>query len=85
MTPEQESAIRDASDILRTEANDLASFMETRLKMQLTLRNQDVVGLNELIPPRAQYAVHKEMQRLRAISTTLLQMLPVEPEEEDEG
>lgn len=72
----QVNALRDASDILRTEANELASYMEKTLKTTLTLRTQEIVSIDAGAPHRVVIAVRREMQRLRDISNTLLGMLP---------
>lgn len=80
----QIDALRDASDILRSEANELAHYMEKTLKTTLTLRTQEVVNIDALTPHRVVIAVRNEMQRLRDISTTLLGMLPPSPEDSDD-
>jgi hypothetical protein len=82
--PEQCEALRDASDVLRTEANELASYLEHTLKVELTLRDQKVLRIDDMTPHRVVIAVHNEMRRLRKVSDTLLGMVPRTPNEEDE-
>lgn len=79
---EQITALRAASDILQSEANELASYMEKTLKTTLTLRTQEIVTIDALTPHRVVIAVRNEMQRLRDISTTLLGMLPKDSDDD---
>jgi hypothetical protein len=83
-TPEQCGALRDASDVLHTEANELARYLEHTLKVELTLRNQKVLRIDDMTPHRVVIAVHNEMERLRKVSDTLLGMIPKTTDEEDE-
>lgn len=78
----QMDALRDASDILRSEANELAIYIEKTLKTTLTLRTQEIVTIDALTPHRVVIAVRNEMQRLRNISTTLLGILPENSDDE---
>jgi len=75
-------ALRDASDILRSEANELASYMEHTLKTKVTLISKEVIAIDALTPHRVVIAIRNEMTRLRDISTTLLGMLPEDSEDE---
>jgi len=75
ITPELAAALTAASDVLRVDANELASFNDAR-----NSASRD--GKPNTIPSRVYDAVTKEMARLRGISDVLLNMLPPKPEAE---
>ena len=68
MTLEQIEATKASSDLLRTEANDLATFYD-----KVVLRNNP--ELKALIPSNVTRCVMMEITRLRNTSDVLLNML----------
>lgn len=62
------SALRDASDVLRDDANQLARMLDGKVFDSMNYR----VGI----------AVRTEMNRLRSISTALLALLPQEDDDD---
>ena len=69
ITPELAAALTAASDVLRMEANGLASFNDAR-------NSASREGKSNTTPARVYDAVSTEMACLRGISDKLLGMLP---------
>lgn len=82
MSEQEIKAIDEASDVLRTEANSLASYLEQTMKCKLD-RTDRIMTMGDVTPPRVAIAVSAEIRRLRGLADTLQSMKP-EPPEEDE-
>lgn len=70
LTEEETRALYEASEILSTEANILASYLQKTLKVELDPRDE-IISNGPLTPHRVSIAVRNEMERLRAISYSL--------------
>jgi len=84
LSSEQINAINQASDILHTEANELARYLEGPLKVKLTLRLQEITDTGPVVPHRVAIAVRNEMNRLREVAEMLLAMRPLSPKTDDD-
>lgn len=84
LSPQQIDAINQASEILRTEANQLARYLEGPLKVKLTLRMDEITDTGLIVPHRVAIAVRNEMHRLRDVADVLLAMRPPPPEADDD-
>ena len=82
MDTDQRAALVAAAEILETEANQLAHFMEHTMKAKLTLRTQEIVSMHEATPHRVVIAIRNEMERLRGIAGTLRKLNADRPNSE---
>jgi len=76
-TDQKNAALVDAAEVLETEANQLAIYLEKTLKTQVTLRTQEITSIDAMTPHRVAIAVRNERDRLREIATILRGMKKV--------
>lgn len=83
MDEQQKQALRDAADVLKTEAGVLSDYLRNVLGS-----DTDWAGLVSKVgtaaPHRVSIAVSSEERRLRRLANTLLDTLPKEQEQPEE-
>lgn len=70
LSPEQLLALNESAEVLETEANQLAHYLEFTLKTKVSLEGQ-LRTINDLTPHRVAIAIRNEIQRLRAMANSL--------------
>jgi len=84
MDEQQKQALRDAADVLQTEAGVMSDYLRNVLGSD-TDRTGLVSKMGTAAPHRVSIAVASEERRLRRLANTLMGMLPKKEEQPEEN